>query len=79
MTSILRGLEASINPRAVQLAADGTWNSGRLVGTMMVDPGLAQIDPGQQALSVVRDLSRTDFGACGVDISPTGELSAPIR
>ncbi|WP_448639739.1 CapA family protein [Geodermatophilus sp. URMC 63] len=61
----------------LRLAADGTWNSGRLVGTVMVDPGLAQIDPGQQALSVVRDLSRTDFGACGVDISPSGELSAP--
>ena len=62
----------------LRLAADGTWNSGRLVGTVMVDPGLAQIDPGQQAVDLVRDLSRTDFGACGVDISPTGDLSGPI-
>jgi hypothetical protein len=43
----------------------------------MVDPGLAQIDPGQQALGLVRDLSRADFGECGVDISTAGELSAP--
>ena len=61
----------------LRLAADGTWNSGRLVATVMVDPGLAQIDPAQQALGVVQDLSRADFGACGVDISTAGELSAP--
>jgi len=61
----------------LRLAADGTWDSGRLVGTVMVDPGLAQVDPGQQALGVVRDLSRADFGECGVDISAAGELSAP--
>jgi hypothetical protein len=61
----------------LRLAADGTWDSGRLVGTVMVDPGLAQIDPGQQALGMVRDLSRADFGECGVDISTAGELSAP--
>jgi poly-gamma-glutamate capsule biosynthesis protein CapA/YwtB (metallophosphatase superfamily) len=61
----------------LRLAADGTWDSGRLVGTVMVDPGLAQIDPGQQALSVVQDLSRADFGACGVDLTTAGELNAP--
>ncbi len=61
----------------LRLAADGTWHSGQLVGTVMVDPGLAQIDPGQQALGLVQDLSRADFGACGVDLTTTGELSAP--
>jgi poly-gamma-glutamate capsule biosynthesis protein CapA/YwtB (metallophosphatase superfamily) len=61
----------------LRLAADGTWHSGRLIGTVMVDPGLAQLDPAQQALGLVRDLSRADFGACGVDLTTTGELSAP--
>ncbi|WP_175551789.1 CapA family protein [Geodermatophilus amargosae] len=61
----------------LRLAADGTWHSGQLVSTVMVDPGLAQLDPAQQALGVVRDLSRADFGACGVDLTTTGELSAP--
>ncbi|MEX5718377.1 CapA family protein [Geodermatophilus maliterrae] len=61
----------------LRLAADGTWHSGQLVSTVMVDPGLAQLDPAQQALGLVRDLSRADFGACGVDLTTTGELSAP--
>ena len=59
------------------LAPDGTWRGGRLTGTEMVDPGLAQIDPGQRALDVVRELSRADFAGCGVGISPAGELDAP--
>lgn len=61
----------------LRLAADGTWDSGRLISTVMVDPGLAQIDPGQQASGLVRDLSRADFGMCGVGISPAGGLEAP--
>ena len=61
----------------LRLAADGTWHSGQLIGTVMVDPGLAQLDPAQQALGLVRDLSRADFGACGVDLTTTGELSTP--
>jgi Bacterial capsule synthesis protein PGA_cap len=61
----------------LRLAADGTWSGGRLVGTVMVDPGLAQLDPAQQAVNLERVLSRADFGECGVGISPAGELSAP--
>jgi hypothetical protein len=61
----------------LRLRPDGSWADGRLVGTVMVDPGLARIDPEQQALGRVRELSRGDFGRCGVGISPTGELAAP--
>lgn len=61
----------------LRLAADGTWDGGALVGTVMADPGVPQIDPAQQALAMVRDLSRADFGPCGVGISASGELSTP--
>ncbi|MFD2091999.1 CapA family protein [Blastococcus deserti] len=61
----------------LELAPDGSWRAGRLVGTHMVDPGLPQIDPDQRALDLVRELSRADFGDCGVTISPAGDLGAP--
>lgn len=61
----------------IHLAPDGGWRSGELVSTRMVDPGLPRIDPQQRALTVVRDLSRTDFGSCGVELSATGTLNSP--
>jgi hypothetical protein len=61
----------------LRLAPDGTWEAGRLIGTVLVDPGVAQIDPAQQALDMVRGLSRTDFGECGVGVTPAGELNEP--
>jgi hypothetical protein len=61
----------------LRLAPDGTWHGGQLIGTQMVDPGLPRIDPTNQALTLVQDLSRADFGTCGVDLSPAGELNAP--
>jgi len=62
---------------SLRLAADGTWDGGSLAGTVMVDPGVPQLDAGQQAPAMVRELSRADFGACGVSIGPTGELAPP--
>jgi hypothetical protein len=62
---------------SLRLAADGTWDGGALVGTVMVDPGVPQIDPAQQALAMVRDLSSADFGRCGVGVSSSGALGPP--
>jgi hypothetical protein len=61
----------------LNLAPDGRWRGGELTGTRMVDPGLPQIDPDQQAVDLVRELSRSDFKECGVNIGTTGKLGAP--
>ncbi len=61
----------------VELAQDGTWRGGRLVATQMVDPGFPQVDPRRRAVDLVRELSRADFGGCGVDLSADGELAPP--
>jgi poly-gamma-glutamate capsule biosynthesis protein CapA/YwtB (metallophosphatase superfamily) len=61
----------------LRLAPDGTWHGGQLTGTVMVDPGVPQLDPDQRALDLVGGLSRADFGACGVDFTTAGELRAP--
>jgi hypothetical protein len=61
----------------IHLAPDGTWRGGHLTGTQMIAPGVPQIDPSQQAVALVGDLSRTDFGACGVTVTPPGDFSPP--
>jgi hypothetical protein len=43
----------------------------------MVDPGVPQLDPDQRARARVQELSRIDFGACGVQLSAAGELNTP--
>jgi poly-gamma-glutamate capsule biosynthesis protein CapA/YwtB (metallophosphatase superfamily) len=59
----------------VTLRGDGRFETGRLVPTHLVGPGLPAIDPAEAAHGVVRTLSREDFGARGVKISPDGILS----
>ena len=59
----------------VTLRGDGRFETGRLVPTHLVGPGLPAIDPAEAAHGVVRTLSREDFGTHGVKISPDGILS----
>jgi len=59
----------------VTLRGDGKFETGRLVPTHLVGPGLPAIDPAEAAHGVVRTLSREDFGARRVRISPDGILS----
>ncbi len=58
----------------VALRGDGAFESGVLVPTRLAGPGLPALDPTEQAHGLVRELSRSDFGARAVKISPTGEL-----
>ncbi len=59
----------------VTLRGDGKFESGTLVPTRLVGAGVPALDPSESAHGVVRTLSRQDFGARGVKISASGNLS----
>jgi Bacterial capsule synthesis protein PGA_cap len=59
----------------VTLRGDGKFETGRLVPTHLVGAGLPALDPAEEAHGIVRSLSRDDFGARAVKISPDGILS----
>ena len=60
---------------ASRCGATASSRPAELVPTHLVGPGLPAIDPAEAAHGVVRTLSREDFGARGVKISPDGILS----
>lgn len=59
----------------VTLRGDGSFETGRLVPTRLVGPGLPALDPAETAHGLVRSLSRQDFGARAVKVSADGILS----
>jgi len=62
----------------VTLTRDGTWVSGELIATEMVNRGLPALDQERRALAFVDELSVADFGnaAARIDHS-TGVITAP--
>ncbi len=61
----------------VRLAADGSWQGGKLVPTEMVDGGYPAMDAELRAITLVRDLSKADFGATAMTVGPDGTLTPP--
>jgi len=59
----------------VILRGDGTFETGRLVPTMLAGAGVPALDPSEAAHGMVRSLSRQDFGRRAVRISPDGILT----
>jgi hypothetical protein len=59
----------------VILRGDGTFETGRLVPTRLVGPGVPALDRTEAAHGVVRQLSREDFGARGVRVSADGVIT----
>ncbi len=59
----------------VTLRGDGGFDSGTLVPTRMVGAGVPALDPAESAHGIVRTLSKEDFGARAVKVSPNGTLS----
>ena len=59
----------------VTLRGDGRFDSGTLVPTRMVGAGVPALDPAESAHGIVRTLSKEDFGARAVKVSPNGILS----
>ena len=59
----------------VSLRGDGTFETGRLVPTMLAGAGVPALDPSEAAHGVVRTLSMQDFAGRAVVISRDGVLS----
>jgi len=63
----------------VTLHKDGSWASGSLIATEMVNGGLVAVDTDLRALTLVAGLSKDDFGANAAVISTTdGMISPPV-
>jgi Bacterial capsule synthesis protein PGA_cap len=64
----------------VEVDADGALTGGRLVPLKLVGPGLPAIDGRHAAVRLVAGVSRGDFGARAIRLSPSGRiLNAPVR
>ncbi|MEU6199361.1 CapA family protein [Streptomyces sp. NPDC047061] len=59
----------------VTLGADGTYVSGRLHPTRIVEPGTPE--PGGDAIDLVSSMSEEDFGPHAADISEDGTIQSP--
>jgi Bacterial capsule synthesis protein PGA_cap len=59
----------------VTLRSDGTFVSARIIPTELVGQG--QPAPGGDAVSVIAQLSRDDFGSHAARIGPSGDISPP--
>ena len=61
----------------VRLRADGSWRGGKLIATRLVGTGVPTLDQSGAARALVDRLSRQDFGARAVRLSPSGKLLPP--
>jgi hypothetical protein len=59
----------------VTLRADGTYVSGRLRPTQIVEPGTPE--PGGEAVDLVSSVSEEDFGSHAAHISADGTIQRP--
>ncbi len=59
----------------ITLRGDGGFDSGTLVPTRLIGAGVPALDPAESAHTIVRTLSRQDFGRRGVRVSPNGNLT----
>lgn len=63
----------------VELAADGRFSAGRILGTRQVGEGLVRPDPANAAADLVRSLTLADFAATGVRIGRDGTIGPAGR
>ena len=61
----------------VTLAPNGAWVRGDLTPVRLVSPGLPALDSAEEAHSIVRQLSREDFGRNAMRVTSTGKLLPP--
>jgi hypothetical protein len=61
----------------VRIAPDGRFLGGRLVPVRIERPGVPRLDPKRRSVSLVRRLSRQDFGTNRCRIGTDGKFRAP--
>jgi hypothetical protein len=61
----------------VRIASDGRLLGGRLVPVRLESPGVPRLDPKRRSVSLVRRLSRADFGDKRCRIGADGKFAAP--
>ncbi len=61
----------------VRIAPDGRFLGGNLVSVRLSSPGVPRLDPKRRSVSLVRRLSRQDFGDNRCRIGADGKFTAP--
>ena len=61
----------------LRLRANGLFAGGLITPIMLVEPGMPLLDPARTGISLLNSLSRTEFGASAVRITPAGRILAP--
>jgi hypothetical protein len=61
----------------LRLRAGGVFAGGLITPIMLVEPGMPLLDPARTGISLLNSLSRTEFGASAVRITPGGRILAP--
>ena len=59
----------------LKLGADGAFKSGRVVPLRLSSEGTPSYDPADTAIAFLNTLSKEDFGASAVHLSPTGTIA----
>jgi hypothetical protein len=59
----------------VKMAADGRFQSGRFVSTVLAGPGQPELDPSGRGAALIEQLSREDLGARGAHLSASGVIT----
>jgi poly-gamma-glutamate capsule biosynthesis protein CapA/YwtB (metallophosphatase superfamily) len=72
---VLSGPLATTAILRVEMRGNGTVVAARRVAARVEEPGIPVLDPSRAAYSLVRSLSRADFGSAGATVSATGRIA----
>ncbi len=61
----------------VRLSGRGVFRSGRITSVRLVDAGMPEPDPAGTGAQLIAELSRDDFGARGIRVTPEGRITPP--
>lgn len=61
----------------VRLRSDGRFRSAKIIPTLLTGQGVAEHDPSEQAITLVRSLTQADFPSSGARIAESGAIRPP--